>query len=626
MAAVTVQLNADDKSGTVLKSFSSRFLRVVTKSVGSAMKSVVRTAKTAASTFVKIWANAAKTVVRSILSIKGGIVALAGVAGFGAIIKSAADTNLALKAFSQSQKISKKEAAFFGRELVQASLGTLSFLDALQLANRSLTTGSIKFKELALAINFIAKIGITSGLNLQQAFNRVITGLVRGTPLVLDDFGVLIDGIEGVQIAFDKVNGKDAFSKLLPSEQKLAIQQQAFKEMATILERLTSITGKDLAIQLRAISGTLGSLFIRFGQFILDLKGSKFIKQTLDLALTLGQTVSSLEPGKVTKFFGILTKALARLIRLLKITVLKIMQEIILLLGLKLKILVLTLSKSLLENLPIFLGGSKKTGRKIGKKISALQSLEPFLIKRIGRNFKDLNFILKSIAITTQSVVEAEEDRLKSEQNKIKATRELNKKKELVQVKKENAVITKRKADKTIDLSKKFFPAFAKSAVSNAKQTIESVDQVVGSIKRIFGRAKISAAADTVTRVRTQKASLSLRERIAEINDFAKTSAFRSLSKTRQRGLLSSRESLGKQARFLENLVKRGSLGRAPRGIDRAKGLLGATDIQAFVNAKTQVSKLVDVVDGITDEEQTLLTGLQDAKNALGDMKNLVMN
>jgi len=72
----------------------------------------------------------------------------------------------------------------------------------------------------------------------------VITGLSRGSTLFLDDFGILVDGLEGVKAKFNALHGDKAWDALSQSAQKAETVSQAIAEMKQQMGKL-GVTGKE---------------------------------------------------------------------------------------------------------------------------------------------------------------------------------------------------------------------------------------------------------------------------------------------------------------------------------------------------------------------------------------------
>lgn len=160
------------------------------------------------------------------------------------------------KAFESLTGRSGRRAEYLARRLQDASQGTLRLGEAMALANRAMSTG-MGIDQLAVAIEFIGKKAVATGKDARQALDTVITGLIRGSTLFLDDFGILVDGLEGVKRTFDSIHGRGAFEALGPAAQKAETVRQAIEEMRGQMGRL-NISGRETVFLYEGIKTQIG--------------------------------------------------------------------------------------------------------------------------------------------------------------------------------------------------------------------------------------------------------------------------------------------------------------------------------------------------------------------------------
>lgn len=147
------------------------------------------------------------------------------------------------KSFESLTHSSAAGADVLARKLVNAASGTVKLAEAMQIANRALGSG-LSLQQLGVAMEFISKKAISTGKDAGESLEKVITGLSRGSTLFLDDFGILVDGIDGVRRSFDKIHGSNAFDALGPAAQKAETIRQAIAEMAQQTSRI-GVTGRE---------------------------------------------------------------------------------------------------------------------------------------------------------------------------------------------------------------------------------------------------------------------------------------------------------------------------------------------------------------------------------------------
>lgn len=152
------------------------------------------------------------------------------------------------------------------QELRLATRGLASDLTLAQSANRALSFGLEKDAVPALAETALA-LGKIQGLNADQAFNDIVTGIARASPLILDNLGIVLDA-ELTYRRYAESIGKTA-TELSKAEKLIALQNQTIANsrilvlrdalaQRTLKETLKSVT-TELENQRREVSEkTLG--------------------------------------------------------------------------------------------------------------------------------------------------------------------------------------------------------------------------------------------------------------------------------------------------------------------------------------------------------------------------------
>lgn len=166
-------------------------------------------------------------------------------------------------------------ATRLAQEIVAAANGGIRLAEAMQIANRAGST--INLKDLKTAVEFISKKAITTGKDAGAALDTVITGLIRGSTLFLDDFGILVDGMDGVKRTFDAIKGSGAFDALGPAAQKAETIRQAIAEMQQQMGKI-GVSGKETIFVYTAIKNQIGNVVDRM---FATIAGSKALKDVL---------------------------------------------------------------------------------------------------------------------------------------------------------------------------------------------------------------------------------------------------------------------------------------------------------------------------------------------------------
>lgn len=173
------------------------------------------------------------------------------VRGLDAIIERGSSVEVQQKTFRSLTQASARDADRLAASVVKASSGTLSMARGMQIANRALASG-MNLDQIKTAVEFISKFSVAIGKEPGEALNTVITGLARGSTLFLDDFGILVDGVDKVKQDFDAIKGAGAFDSLGPAAQKAEIVRQAIAEMEQRTKSL-GISGRESIFVWQAI-------------------------------------------------------------------------------------------------------------------------------------------------------------------------------------------------------------------------------------------------------------------------------------------------------------------------------------------------------------------------------------
>lgn len=176
--------------------------------------------------------------------------------GVDSIIERGGRLDLVRKSFESLTGRSGAQMQYLARQLVAASNGTLRLGQAMEIANRGLASG-LSLSDLRTTLDFISKKAATTGKEASESLDKVVTGLARGSTLFLDDFGILVDGVEGVKRGFDAIKGSGAFDQLGPAAQKAEIVRQAMVEMRQQMSRI-GVSGKDVFFSWQGIKNQIG--------------------------------------------------------------------------------------------------------------------------------------------------------------------------------------------------------------------------------------------------------------------------------------------------------------------------------------------------------------------------------
>jgi hypothetical protein len=242
------------------------------------------------------------------------------VRGIDRLIERGTGLEVVRKSFASLTGTSAKQAESLARHLVDASGGALRTAKAMQLANRAIASGIKVVRDLPTIMEFAAKKAATTGMEIEFAMDRIITGLSRGSAAILDDFGLLNDGLEGVKLSYDAIAGSGAFESLGPAAQKAELVRQAMGDIRRQLGRM-GVSGMESVFVFQAIKTQIGDatdkLFAmvgRSGQLKSALQGVRDMISGVTEHLKKGGSIWNVllgkEGGKSGGVFGLLKAAM----------------------------------------------------------------------------------------------------------------------------------------------------------------------------------------------------------------------------------------------------------------------------------------------------------------------------
>ena len=177
----------------------------------------------------------------------GGLVAFgaaaAGVAaGVGLIAKAAWDLGESAVPVMRLRDSFQQVAQSYGQSgdemlaaMKKASQGTIAEGDLMLAANRAMLLGvAASADEMSGLIDVAAKRGSAMGLSTAQAFNDIVTGIGRMSPMILDNLGITVDA-ENTFTAYAAAIGKTA-AQLSDAEKKQALLNRIIADSAGLAQ------------------------------------------------------------------------------------------------------------------------------------------------------------------------------------------------------------------------------------------------------------------------------------------------------------------------------------------------------------------------------------------------------
>ncbi len=205
-------------------------------------------------------------------------------------LKEAGELAIEVDTVSQSYERLASQIGISAEEnlasLSELSAGTISNKDLMLSANRAMILGVAKNQEEFNSLMQIARLRARDmGLTTTQAFDNIVTGIGRASPMILDNLGILIKQ-EAAQEKYAASLGKTS-EELTENERKEALKMAVLEEgMKSVqdageltltyaermekskvaAENLKSVIGTSLAPTMATMSDILADLIERFGQ------------------------------------------------------------------------------------------------------------------------------------------------------------------------------------------------------------------------------------------------------------------------------------------------------------------------------------------------------------------------
>lgn len=185
----------------------------------------------------------------SLSSVIGTAAMVAGaIAGVSVAIKEVIEAAKEGAAFQRMEEASASLARSLDADmseimdaLREASLGMVSDFDLMQAASRAMMLGvSADSEQLAQLMEVAALRGRAMGISTTQAFNDIVTGIGRASPMILDNLGIVVDA-EGKYQAYAESVGKTA-EELTKAEKTQALLNGVLESSKGLLEETGGLT------------------------------------------------------------------------------------------------------------------------------------------------------------------------------------------------------------------------------------------------------------------------------------------------------------------------------------------------------------------------------------------------
>uniref|UniRef100_A0A6M3L041 Putative tail tape measure protein n=2 Tax=viral metagenome TaxID=1070528 RepID=A0A6M3L041_9ZZZZ len=190
-------------------------------------------------------------------------------AAFGLMVKSAMEVESTRAAFESLAKSNGQAASDILDALQKASAGTITNSDLMLAANRAMVLGVAKNSDQFTSLMEIARDRAkTMGISVTQAFNDIVTGIGRGSPLILDNLGLVINATEANEI-YAKTIGKSV-SDLSEAEKQQALLNAVLEQGQKSLDKTSQAT-MTASEQFQAAKASVTNLTDQIGTYLLPV-------------------------------------------------------------------------------------------------------------------------------------------------------------------------------------------------------------------------------------------------------------------------------------------------------------------------------------------------------------------
>lgn len=211
----------------------------------------------------------------AISGLTGALGALGVAFSLGAAVAFAADLYNVSVAADRAQyslnALTEGNADAYIEGIQQASLGTISSMDAMQASARALQLGVVgTADEMQQMTEVAVALGRIMGIDATQAINDMTTGLGRMSPLILDNLGIQVDmnSVNADAAVLMRENGELS----LEQAQKQALLNQVLAVGATRIEQLGGVQ-EDALSQNEQLAASWADLKVQLGTFVSNAVG-----------------------------------------------------------------------------------------------------------------------------------------------------------------------------------------------------------------------------------------------------------------------------------------------------------------------------------------------------------------
>lgn len=252
-------------------------------------------------------------------------------AGIGKMVSDASQFESIGMSFQRTAGMYGSSVSDMLASLNEASAGTISNTDLMLSANKAMALGvGSNTEELSKLLEIARMKGRALGLDTTQAFNDMVTGIGRGSPLILDNLGIITKGwAEEAEATGQAMNAQFIMNKILADGTKeleamgeiLPTPTEQFQQMKKKLSDLSTQIGQIfLPIILKAVD-SIGKIIDVFAKWANEhqklIKVITIVITSISGILAVVGTLGLILPT-IIKGFGFLKTAISGVTTALK--------------------------------------------------------------------------------------------------------------------------------------------------------------------------------------------------------------------------------------------------------------------------------------------------------------------
>lgn len=189
--------------------------------------------------------------------------------------------------------VDPSKAQNLGRALQFSSHGVLGLAESMQTLNKGLAAG-LDFRSLQKIADYGSRKALSIGEEPAEMIKGLVDAIATGKTKMLDDLGLLRDGVEGVQRAFDSLHGAGSFAALPETAKVAQVARAVLSDMERQQKRLGVSAGDSYFIW-KSLKTEIGDSVDQLAAAV--TKSEKFQNSLKDVRGFIGGITQHFEKG-----------------------------------------------------------------------------------------------------------------------------------------------------------------------------------------------------------------------------------------------------------------------------------------------------------------------------------------